>query len=503
VTTTTTTTGASTQLAPAALSVPGGPYDGRPWATYERISKTRSGRVRAGDGIGGRVGEDAQHAENVAYIHSFDPGASIVDFRDNASGWDPKVIRGDWEAMLTGLRAGQFKGAVAWHADRYTRQPAQLEQLISATDLGRAQLHTRMGGFHHDPTMIRIESALSWKESKVKSDRSKLKHGTLASEGKPHGGRRAYGWNEKRTKLIPHEAKHIRWVADQVIAGRSIRSITAELNERGAVTVEGKQWKASNLGTYLRRPMLAGKRVAGKDANGRPIVVGDATWPALLDPGKWSAMRRILEAPGRVGHKRAPRVYLLSGIARCGGCGGRMRGRSNESAGKPAAYFCDARKGCAYRRADLVDAQVTAEVVSRLAQVDATGALVPEPDTASWELIEAQVAEIESGLADLAVMAMRRQITQPMLEAATTEAGAQIADLRAQQADLDVAAHQPALVLEGLAGKANAAALFDRFGLERQRAVIELLCDVVIEPVPAGAPQRTYDRALVRVVWRS
>ena len=61
-TTTTTTTGASTQLAPAALSVPGGPYDGRPWATYERISKTRSGRVRAGDGIGGRVGEDAQHA---------------------------------------------------------------------------------------------------------------------------------------------------------------------------------------------------------------------------------------------------------------------------------------------------------------------------------------------------------------------------------------------------------------------------------------------------------
>ena len=140
----------------------------------------------------------------MAYIHSFDPGASIVDFRDNASGWDPKVIRGDWEAMLTGLRAGQFKGAVAWHADRYTRQPAQLEQLISATDLGRAQLHTRMGGFHHDPTMIRIESALSWKESKVKSDRSKLKHGTLASEGKPHGGRRAYGWNEKRTKLIPH-----------------------------------------------------------------------------------------------------------------------------------------------------------------------------------------------------------------------------------------------------------------------------------------------------------
>lgn len=479
----------ATQPAPAGLR------DQRPWFTYERISKTRSGKLRKGDGRGGMVGEDAQHGENVAYVHGWDPEAAIVDWRDNASGWCESTERPDWEAMLEAIAAGQCQAVVAWAADRYTRQPMQMEQLIAACKRGNVQLHTRLGGIHADPTMIRIEGALAAKESQQKSDRQKLKQSTLATEGKPHGGQRPYGWNEKRDALVPEEAAHVRWAADQVLQGRSIRSITAELTERGATTATGKAWRAGNLGTYLRRPMLAGLRVA----HGQ--VVGPASWPALLDLGTWEAVRNLLENPDRRVSKSAPRVYLLSGIARCASCGGSMRGRSGAYRDLGPAYYCEATKtGCAHRRADLVDAQVRAVVVELLAKVDATGALVPAVDTSARAMVQGVIDELEASQIGLARMAARRAITEAQLEAATIESEAELKVRRRELADLELDARRPAAVLKGLAGKANAAELYDAMSLEKRRAVVALLVTVTIA---SGARGRQYDPALVQVLPRA
>ena len=486
--TTYTPAAASTTLAAAAVS---SRKDLRPWFTYERISKTRSGKLRSGDGRGGLVGEDAQHGENVAYVHGWDPEAQIVDWRDNASGWDPKVWRPDWETMLEAIGRGECQGVVAWHADRFTRQPMQLEQLIAACLRGNVQLHTRLGGFHQDPTMIRIEGALSWKESKQKSDRQKLKQGTLAMEGKPHGGSRAYGWNQARTQLVDEEAAHIRWAAQQVLAGSSLRSITAELAERGATTATGVPWRSSNLGTYLRRPMLAGLRVS----HGQ--VVGEATWPALLDLGTWEAVRNLLESPERRVSKSAPRVYLLSGIARCGSCGGAMRGRSGAYRDLGPAYFCENQQSrCAYRRADLVDAQVRAAVVERLAQVNAYGDLVPAVDTSERARVQGAIDELEGRQIAAARLHMRGQITEAQLSAGTVEAEAELTRLRRQLADLETDARRPAAVLRGLAGEADAAAIYDAMDLEGRRSVVALLATVTIH---AGARGRQYDPSLVVV----
>jgi len=478
-TTTTTTTGATTTVAPVGMP------DQRPWATYERRSRI---------GKGATMTMDNQHAENLAHVQAVAPGAAVVDYRDNASGWDEQKVRKQWDQLLLDLAAGQYAGVVAWHSDRYTRQPEQLEQLIKAVRKGRTQLHTRLAGHHSDPTMIRIEMALAAKESDTKSERGKLFQGELARDGKPHGGRRAYGYNAERTALNEDEAAHVRWAADQVLAGASIRSITAGLAERGSVTVSGKPWRASNLGTYLRQPMLAGLRTHHGE------VVGKASWPELLDPGKWEAVRSILANPSRRISKRAARVYLLTGIARCGGCGATMRGRSNASAGKASAYFCDHGQGCAYRRADLVDAQVRAEVVERLTQVDATGAMaepVTDLEVGRFQLSE-QISELEANLNGLVGMALRGAITQAMLESATKEATEQIAELEQQRGQLAVEARRPSAVLSGLAGKANAADLFDAAPLETQRAVVAELCSVTILPSARG---QKYDPALVRIDW--
>lgn len=469
-------------------------YDPRPWATYERISKRRSGTLIA-DGKGGQVGEDRQHEECVAYVQKAAPGAEVVDYRDNLSGWSTTTTRPDFEQLLADLSSGQYAGVVAWHADRFTRQPMQLEQLMLACQQGRAGLHTVLGGHHADPLLIRIESALAAKESQVKSERQKLKHAGLAAEGRSHGGRRAYGYTADRSALVESEAAHIRWAADQLLAGASVRSIVAGMTERGATTVSGQPWRAGNLGTYLRRPMLAGLRVT----HGQ--VTGQGTWPALLELGQWEAVRNLLANPSRRVSKSAPRVYLLSGIARCGACGGPMRGRSNASAGLGAAYFCQEGPGCAYRRSDLVDAQVRAAVVTRLAQVDAYGALVAPADPSEQQRLQVAISDVEALQASLVRLRMAGSITEAQLVEGTAEAEQQLAALRDQLAQLEVAARRPAAVLSGIAGKADAAGIFDGYSLEQQRAVVQMLCSVVIQP--AGKGGRGYDPELVQVTWRS
>jgi site-specific DNA recombinase len=466
-------TGASTLLAPV------GAYDPRPIFTYERISKRRSGRLVA-DGKGGMVGEDRQHLENVEYAHTrIDPTAPIVDWRDNASGWDSAVRRDDWEAMLQAIASGQAM---------------QLERLLQACITGRCQLHTVLGGYHADPLLIRIESALAAKESQVKSERQKLKQADIASQGRSHGGRRAYGYTADRKALVEDEAAHIRWAASQVLAGRSLRSIAAELSERGATTVAGGKWRSSNLGTYLRRPMLSGQRVT----HGQ--ITGAAEWPAVLDLGQWEAVRNLLANPDRRVSKSAPRVYLLSGIARCGVCGGPMRGRSNASAGLGPAYFCQEGPGCAYRRADLVDVQVRDAVVMRLAEVDATGALMAPADPSEQQRLQGAIAELEGLQDSLMRMRVRQEITEKQLATGTAEANAQLATLRDQLAQLEVTARRPAAVLDGLAGAGDAAARFDALPLEGRRAVISLLCAVTIHPQGKGG--RGYQPELVQVVWK-
>ena len=484
-----TTTQSSTEGATRYVA-PSGASDLRPWFTYERISKV---------GKGAHIGMDNQHAENLAYLHSWaGSDIQVVDWRDNGSGWDEDHWRADFEAMLKALEQGQAAGVIAWHSDRFTRQPEQLERIIKAVRKGGTQLHTRLGGWHHDPTFIRIEMALAAKESETKSERAKLKMGELAAKGKWHGGPRLYGLNAKRTGLVADEARHMRWAARQLIAGKSLNAIAKELAERGATTVQGKLWKGSNLGTYLKRPAVAGLR----EAHGE--IVGEAAWPAVRPMATWQAVLLLLSDPSRrVSHSQA-RKYLLSGIARCGTCGKPMRGKSNNSKGLPAAYQCATQQGgCAYRRVDMTDARVRAMVVARLAEIDVRGALALPDDMSQAQALEQAIAELEGRLEGLVSMHLAGTLTAAQLASGTAEGKAKLAQLRAELAALELERQRPVAALEGLAGMANAAELFDALDLDRQRAVVAQLCTVTIQPTGIhGRGRSLFDRRLIQVDWK-
>ena len=72
------------------------------------------------------------------------------------------------------------------------------------------------------------------------------------------------------------------------------------------------------------RRVLMSPRIAGlKDHRGE--IVGEATWPAIIDRATHDRLVGLLGNPERrPANYGRPRVYPLAGLLRCGSCGGKL-----------------------------------------------------------------------------------------------------------------------------------------------------------------------------------
>ncbi len=66
---------------------------------------------------------------------------------------------------------------------------------------------------------------------------------------------RGYGYELDKVTVIENEGETIREAARRVLSGEAVRAIARDLNDRGIVTVTGKQWTTTSLTTVPdRRP---------------------------------------------------------------------------------------------------------------------------------------------------------------------------------------------------------------------------------------------------------
>ena len=104
-----------------------------------------------------------------------------------------------------------------------------------------------------------------------------------------------------------------------MLRGESIRSIAFDFNDRGIKPVGGGRWVGSTLRRVLVSPRIAGLR----EHNGE--VVGDATWPAIIDSATHDRLVGLLDDPSRRRENFGrPRVHPLVGLVYCASCGGKM-----------------------------------------------------------------------------------------------------------------------------------------------------------------------------------
>jgi site-specific DNA recombinase len=259
-------------------------------------------------------------------------------FSDNdLSAFTRRKPRPGYIAMLADINAGTIDTIVAWHPDRLHRHNAELEPFIAVVERAGTAIATVQAGVLDLATPTgrmhaRIVGAVAQYESEHKRERLRAKHRELAQNGQMSGGgRRAFGYETDGVTIREDEAAEIRDGVRRIIAGESLRSITADWRDR-VPSVTGAPWSPTTVKRLLTSGRISGQR------EHKGVYIGPAKWAAIVDPDETLRVRAVLSARAKATDSPTPRTYLLSGLVRCGRCG------------KPMVAAPVMRKGIRYPR---------------------------------------------------------------------------------------------------------------------------------------------------------
>jgi site-specific DNA recombinase len=443
-------------------------------AIYCRVSNDAEGREA---GVGRQEVDCRALAESLGYEVSH-----VYVENDVGASTRSRKPRPQYGRLIDGARNGLYEAIIAYSNSRLTRRPREYEDLIDLFEKHGVRIRTCVSGAHNLGTadgraVARTIAAWDAAEAERTSERVQRAFLERAQQGKRHGFV-PYGWHDAAGQDVLSEgpASVIRETARRLLALESLRSVVEDLNARGVPSPRGLRWNGPMLRQIMLRERNAGRRVH------RGQVIGMGEWEPVLDDVTHDRVVALLKDPNRVLNHGAPRRYLLSGIAKCGKCGGVMRGNVGKPPAdgrkpQPPAYVCPACFGVR-RRADLVDKTVVQWIVARLQLPDAPKLFGGNPDelakaTAKLEKVRAKLALAADQYADDIIsgdqMARISKRLRPTEEAAAVK-------VRAAQAKGELAE---------FVGP-DAERVWGAASLESRRGVITRLVDVTILPTGSG-----------------
>lgn len=461
----------------------------RPAAKYRRISQDREGQ---------ELGVQRQD-EDLDALAKRSGLAFVADFVDNDLGASARSRkpRPGYRRMLEEARAGKFEVIAAYTTGRLTRRPREFEDLIDlAVEYGIEFEYVRSPSFDlrtaQGRRIARTLAAHDAGEAEEMGERVARAAQQRAELGGNHGGRRCFGYATDGLQLEPTEAAEVASMAKQLLSGVPLGAITRNLNDRNVLTVRGRKWAPGTLRDLLRRPRLAGL------SEYRGEIVGKGQWPAILSEETHHALVTLLNDPGRRTTTGNRAAYLLSGIARCGKCGGSITSagikRSHPGEGYRYIYKCRAG-ACVGRRRDWVDDYVTDVVIARLTRPDARD-LLADDDRPDVPALREEALALRVRLDDLAAAFADGTIDRGQLRA-----GSERIRHRLDEIDAAMSHSSRAPVLAELVGADDLRAAWNGMSLERQRAVVQTLMDVVLHP--GGGGRRDFDPTKVEITWKT
>lgn len=460
---------------------------------YLRISEDRTGE---------EAGVERQRDDCLALCARLGlevPGADV--FMDNDTSAYLNKKRPDFDRMLARIKLGPSR-VVVWHVDRLYRRPRELEDLIDLVESHPIRIEAVMGGAfdlntHEGRLMARQLVAMAAYESGHKADRIRRANRQKAERGDWHGAAK-FGYGTGGV-LIPEQAAVVREMADRFLAGQSLRSITAWLNEESGFpspqAASGKTlgvWHATTVKSILVSARISGQRAyepsrkRGDGPNGREIL-GPGNWPAIISPDETNRIRAMLSNPDRrVG---ASSINLLSAIAICGKCGaGLVSGKSNNgpSDAKRRYYRCMPVPGYPQRGGLSVSASGLEAVVREAVIVRLAATTLPAATAEAGGAVADAMRRILAArhrMEDLA-----RDYGAGLLSRSVYHAGQVAAQSAVHDAELALGKINRGSALKGLPIGDEAAlrhAWHDEWTIPQKRAILTALIDsLVVDPDP-------------------
>jgi site-specific DNA recombinase len=448
-------------------------------AIYARISHDPSGE---------RLGVQRQEADCLEESKRRGWSVAQIYVDDDLSAFDTKKPRPEYQRLLSDIQLGQRDGVMIWRLDRLHRQPRELEEFIVLCDKHQVALATVTGDVDlatsQGRLLARAWGAFAAHECDVRSERQKRANLERARRGLLSGQRRPYGYKDDCRTVIAAEATVIKEAAARVLRGESLRSVCADFNRRRIPTARRTLWQGQCLSKMLANPRLAGWSTYYGD------VVGKGTWKAILTRGRSDRLRATLADPARLSRDGPKRCRLLTGVLRCGRCGGRMAGARDQR--KTPRYECTKRpdrKSCgrvSIHTGDL-DASFLDQAFERL-DSDALPATLErgQLNDAKWRKAKSELDAAEGRLRSMArdyaaefLTRQEWQSARPVLLARVNAARAALRQDRVEN-----------VVSEFVGDSEQLRRTWDDLPPSRQRAIVTALVEeVVIWPAPNTRPQ--------------
>lgn len=390
---------------------------------YVRQSQDRNGQ---GVAVARQLKETRQLAARL--------GVEVVRvYRDNDTSATNGKVRPQFERMLADL-AGDPKLILAWHQDRLLRLTRDLERVIDLdvavyfVSSSALDLSTPAGR-----AVARTVAAWSQYEGEQKAERQRAANLDRAERGEWQFSRRPYGYRRGPKpagarrgpiEIVPEEAEVIREGYRRYIAGEGLYSIAADWNARrvplhgnGRKRADGTpvptKWSMTRVHRLLSNEHYAGlNSYLGQQVEMEPDA---RNWEPIITLDTWDTYLQMREGRQRKGSWSTSTRWLLSGLAICGVCHGRMLAkpehrRRREPGGTLTpyvrmSYACPAF--CTSRGLEDVDALVTALMLARLAAPAYVRRLRQRPDLAP---LQDELKELRSRRDYLTDMAATRLI---------------------------------------------------------------------------------------------
>jgi site-specific DNA recombinase len=464
---------------------------------YARVSSDAKGRGRS-------VAEQVAECESWAEREGWEIVETLTD-NDRSASRHAKRTRPAWEQTKRLIASGGVDVLLTWEASRAQRDT---EAYVALRGLCASHgVRWAYSGTVYDlaDRSDRFRTGLDALVAEDEADRTRERvlraMRANAAKGRPHG-RRLFGYRRvydpTTGDLIgqepePDEAALVREAADRFLAGESTRSIARDWNRRGIPTPANAKngWGLEQVRRILANPSYAARRAHQGE------IIGDADWSAIIDGETFDRIAVKLADPSRTTMRRAPTVRLLSGVARCGMCGGPLRYAKQGSAtrGYRLTYTC-VRNHCVARDLESLEAFVTAVVLERLSRPDARAAMSDRDPDPAVEAAMQEAVDLRARLDDAVGQFTTGKLTASTLARIEGDLMPRIAEAerRARVTGLPTAAAD-------IAGEDDPTAAWEALGRDQQREIIRALLEVVVLPVKVKGRKR-FDPSCVRIEWR-
>lgn len=345
--------------------------------------------------------------------------------------------------------------------------------------------------------MARTLGAWARYESEHKSERGKRKQLQLATAGKFTGGPIPYGWEMvgKVPVIVEGDAVEIRKAVNSIIAGASIGSIVRDLNARGVLTRRGQVWTSTSVRNLVMRPTNAGL------SSYHGEILGASVFPPIVSEDQWRTASAIVKDPSRRSAFDSKVKHLLAGMLRCGTCGGamktssRMQGTSSRTTSH--YYKCITRgDGHSFQTAAPVEDLVSKVTVAHLENQQSQGKMSFPDDEAKLAKLRTEALTLRGRLDESANSFADGIITAKQLETITTRVREQLDKTTASMSALGHGSPLPP------PNVANIRDWWAAVGIERQRAIIDSIMAIYVDPIRKSAP-RTFDPERIRIEWKT